>query len=93
MIPIIRGFFLVGAVLSVLQGTVLFEVVERRIVAPIFAFYDRQGAPLPALLRDRRVRRAWPILMALVLGALWWFTGTPAGARLLAPRLAPVVAP
>jgi hypothetical protein len=28
---------------------------------------------------DRRVQRGWPLLMSVVLGMMWWWTGTDVG--------------
>lgn len=78
-ITIIRWLLLFGAVTAFLQGTVLFGFVQRRLFQPWLAFNDRHGARVPAVLRDPRVQRGWPLLMAALFGGLWWYSGTPAG--------------
>jgi len=75
----IRWFLLFGAVASLLQGTVLFGFVQRRILGPWLAQAERRGAHVPTAMRDPRLQRAWPLLMTLLFGGLWWYLGTPAG--------------
>jgi len=78
-ISVLRWFFLFGATTSLLQATVLFRFFQRRLFEPWVAFNERLGASVPALMRDPRMQRGWPILMAVIFGALWWFSGTQAG--------------
>jgi len=79
----LRWFLLAAAVLSLLQATVLFRFFERYMFAPWFRLNERLGAQIPLLMRDARVRRAWPLFMTVVLLTLWWFLGTPAGRDIL----------
>ena len=75
----IRWFFLIGAVLSLLQATILFDVFQRYVIQPWFRVNERMGARVPRIMSDQRFQRIWPAFMAIVLGAIWWGTGTPAG--------------
>jgi hypothetical protein len=71
----VRWFLLAVAVLGLLQATVLFGFYER--------LTNRLGDRVPAVMRDARVRRAWPLFKTILVLALWWFFGTPAGRDLL----------
>jgi hypothetical protein len=79
IISIIRWFFFIGAVMSFLQATVLFAFFQRFLFKPWFRMNERMGASIPSFMRDPRFQRAWPLFMAVVLGTLWWISGTPAG--------------
>ena len=82
-ISIIRWVLLASAGLNVLQATVLFRILQRRIVRPWFEASARAGTPVPAVVRDERMQRAWPALMAAFCLAAWWYLGTAAGAALV----------
>ena len=79
IITAIRWFFLVGAVLSFLQATVLFSFFQRRLLEPWFRLNERVGGRVPRVMQDRRFQRAWPLLMTVIFGMMWWLTGTVAG--------------
>ena len=79
IITAIRSFFLVGAVLSLLQATILFNVFQRWLIEPWFRLNERVGGSVPRFMRDRRFQRGWPLLLAGVFGLLWGVTGTVAG--------------
>ena len=79
VIAAIRWFFLSGAIISLLQATVLFNAFQRYLFQPWFRMSDRVGAAVPRIMRDRRFQRGWPLLMTLAFGAIWWVTGTAAG--------------
>jgi hypothetical protein len=79
IVTAIRWFFLVGAVLSFLQATVLFSFFQRRLIEPWFRLNERAGGRIPPVIQDRRFQRGWSLFMTVVLGVIWWFTGTVAG--------------
>jgi hypothetical protein len=79
IITAIRWFFLIGAVLSFLQATVLFGVFQRWFIEPWFRLNERVGGRIPPVMKDRRFQRGWPLLMTVVFGVMWWLTGTVAG--------------
>jgi hypothetical protein len=58
---------------------------QRRFMEPMLRLASK-GQPLPAILRDPRVSRAWNSIVVLLLFLLWWFLGTPAAMRLLGRR-------
>jgi hypothetical protein len=78
-ITALRWFLVVAAVVSFLQATLLFGLFQRYVFQPWFRLSERRGARVPALLRDPRIHRAWPLFMTVVFVALWWLSGTPAG--------------
>ena len=82
-ILIVRYALLGSAILSLLQATLLFHAFQRRVFQPWFAMSERMGRPVPPIMRDERLHRAWPLLMTAVLTGMWWYTGTPAGIALL----------
>lgn len=82
-IAILRWVLLISVVLNILQATVLFSFFERRIFQPWVALNERRGAKVPRAMRNERIRRSWPWFMAVVLLALWWYFGTPAGMSFL----------
>jgi hypothetical protein len=63
----IRWLVLGGAVIGLLQGTLLFHFFDRHFRGPW-----PHGAQHPR-------RRALPLLASAVLVALWWYLGTPSG--------------
>ena len=79
MVVAIRWFFLIGALLSLLQATILFDVFQRVVIQPWFRLNERLGASVPRMMSDQRFQRGWPALMAIVFAVIWWVTGTPAG--------------
>lgn len=79
IVTAIRWFFLVGAVLSFLQATVLFSFSQRWLIEPWFRLNERAGGRIPRVMQDRRFQRGWSLFMAVVLGVIWWLTGTAAG--------------
>lgn len=80
MLRLVRGFFLFGAVLSLLQATILHGFIQRRVTEPWLRSNARMGGrDVPAFMRDSRVQRAWALLMTIVFGGLWWLTGSAAG--------------
>ena len=82
-VEIVRWVLLASVGLNLLQATVLFGAYQRRVLRPWAALNERAGARVPAVMRDARVQRAWPLLMAAALLAAWWYLGTPAGAEAL----------
>ena len=62
-----------------LQATLLFGFFQRRLMEPWLRLNERAGGRVPSLVRDPRVQRGWALLMSLVLGLLYWFSGTAAG--------------
>ncbi len=83
LIAAFRWFTLTGAVLSFLQATVLFGVSRRWLIDPWLRYAEHAGGKIPPLMRDARFQRGWPLFMSVFLGALWWWTGTPAGLAFL----------
>lgn len=83
VITALRWFLLFGAVSSFLQATVLFGVTQRWLVEPWRRHAERAGGQIPRLMLDARLQRGWPLFMSIVFGALWWWTGTPAGLAFL----------
>ena len=79
-LAIVRWVLLASTVINLLQATLLFDTFQRRIFEPWFAMSERRGGHVPAIMRDTRMHRAWPLLMAALFFGLWWFTGTPGGA-------------
>jgi hypothetical protein len=79
IVTAIRWFFLVGAVLSFLQATVLFSFFQRWLIQPWLRLNERAGGRIPPLMQDRWFQRGWPLLTAVVFGVMWWLTGTAAG--------------
>ena len=77
-IVVVRWLLLAAAVTSLLQATLLFNFFQRRLINPWLALNERQGARVPALMRDPRMQRGWPLLTAILFGTLWWFLGTQA---------------
>jgi hypothetical protein len=73
----------VSVVINVLQATVLFNFFQRRVFEPWYALSERKGGRVPAIMRDERMHRFWPLLVAIVFVALWWYFGTPSGVALL----------
>ena len=82
-VEIVRWVLLASVVLNLLQATVLFGAFQRRAFRPWAALNERAGARVPVPMRDARMQRAWPFLMAAALLAAWWYLGTPAGADTL----------
>jgi hypothetical protein len=75
-ITAIRWVLLVCAVLNLLQASVgigLTRWMMRRIGV------ERSTDPAARLLASPLFQRGWPILMAIVFLAGWWWLGTPAG--------------
>ena len=85
-LEIVRWVIFAVAILSLLQATILFRPFQRYLFDPWVAFNERAGGQIPAFYRDERFQRGWPLLMAALLIALWWFLGTPAGANFLLQR-------
>ena len=79
IITAIRWFLLVGAVLSLLQATILFNVFQRWLIEPWLRLNERVGGTVPRFLRDQRFQRGWPLFMAVALGLMWWLSGTVEG--------------
>ena len=86
LISVVRWVLLVGIVTNVLQATVLFEWFQRAIVGRWAAMAERMGRPLPPLLLNRRLQRAFLILNVIVFLVVWWFLGTPTGVAFFFPR-------
>jgi hypothetical protein len=82
-IGIIRWVLLASALLNILQATLLFDFFERRVFQPWFSLSERVGGRVPEVMRDKRMHRIWPILMAVVFLGLWWYLGTADGVALL----------
>ena len=79
-LPYIRVILLIAAVTAVLQATVLNRLIQRTVFDRWIAFGARIGQPMPARpFPDPRLARAFPLLMALVFLAVWWFLGTADG--------------
>ena len=79
VISALRWFFLVGAITGLLQATVFYRVIRRRVLEPFFRFNERLGGKIPSLMRDARIQRMWLLFTTLVFAVLWWFAGTPMG--------------
>jgi len=82
-ITILRWVIVASVVLNILQATLLFDLFQRRLFKPWVAMNERAGGRVPAIMRDERMHRLWPLLMAVLLIAAWWYLGTPAGVELL----------
>ena len=86
LINALRWVLLVGIVANLLQATLLFEWFQRVIVNRWAAMAERMGRPLPPLMLNRRLQRAFMILNVVVFFAIWWFLGTPTGAKFFLGR-------
>jgi len=82
MVSFIRWFLLIGAVLSLLQATLLFGVTQR-MIEPWYRLNERAGGQIPRYLRDRRFQRGWLLFMSIVFGTFYWLSGTAAGSAWL----------
>ncbi|MGI8508210.1 MAG: hypothetical protein ACR2MQ_02670 [Gemmatimonadaceae bacterium] len=82
-LSVIRWVLLVSAGINLLQATVLFHHAQRWIVQPWLEASAHAGREVPASMRDKRVQRAWPLFMAALFFAGWWYLGTAAGAAAL----------
>ena len=76
------------SVLALLTATVLDGVMMRHVVHPMLGLVQRRGgAPvtLPAFLRfmieHAWARRAYHLVFAVVLFAVWWYLGSAEGAN------------
>ncbi|HEX3159752.1 MAG TPA: hypothetical protein VHQ45_14625 [Gemmatimonadaceae bacterium] len=76
---IIRWGLLAAAALSVLQATLLQAAFQRWIFQPWLMLNERAGARVPLIVRSARMHRTWPLFMAFLFLALWWYLGTPDG--------------
>jgi hypothetical protein len=78
----IRCVLLFAAITAILQATILFRWVQRNFISRWLALGERLGQPAPpASFTNERVQRIFPLLMACVFLAMWWYLGTPAGAQ------------
>ena len=77
----VRWFFLIGAVMSFLQATLLHSFFHRYVLAPWLGKAGAHGGGVPDIIRDPRFQRVWPLLMTALFGFMWWYTGTPVGRR------------
>lgn len=85
-LSILRWVLLASAVINLLQATVLFHQAQRWIMQPWFEVSARAGRRAPAVMRDKRMQRAWPLFMAALFFAAWWYLGTAGGAAAVAAR-------
>ncbi len=79
-LPAIRVILLIAVITAVLQATVLNRWVQRVVFDRWIALGERLGQP--ASMRSfpgLRMARAFPLLMAAIFFALWWYLGTTAG--------------
>ena len=89
-LPTIRIIFLVAAITAFLQATVLNGWVQRNILDRWVAFGERvtqvqSTRPFP----DPRIARIFPLFMAVLFVAVWWFLGTATGVDWAREHLAP----
>jgi hypothetical protein len=82
-IAVLRWVLLAGAVVNLLQATVLARASRRWLLQRWLARVERVGATVPPLLRDERVLRGLALAVGAVLLAAWWYLGTSAGAAAL----------
>jgi hypothetical protein len=76
LLPIVRVILLIAAVTAVLQATVLNGWIQRAIFNRLASF----GQPASARrFPDPRMARVFPLFMALVFLAVWWYLGTAGG--------------
>jgi len=79
-IPTIRIVLLVAMLTAVLQATVLHGWIQRTLFDRWAALGERLGQSPPTRpFPDPRLTRAFPLVMAVVFLALWWYLGTQAG--------------
>ena len=79
-LPALRILFLVAAITAVLQATVLNGWVQRTFFDRWIAFGERMTqSPSKRRFPDPRLARIFPLFMAAVFLALWWYLGTAAG--------------
>jgi hypothetical protein len=82
VLPMLRWIMLLAAVTAILQATILFRWVQRNFINRWLALGERLGQPAPpAAFTNERAQRIFPLLMAVVFLALWWYLGTPAGVQ------------
>ena len=87
-LPIIRVILLIAALTAVLQATVLNGWIQRTVFDRWVALGARLGQPVPTRpFPDPRLARAFPLFMALVFLALWWYLGTADGVSWAAGHL------
>jgi hypothetical protein len=80
LLSIVRWICLASIVIALLQATVLYGLFRRYLFEPWVAIGERRGGrPLPALLQDSRLQRAWCLVNAVLFGIVWWYLGTPSG--------------
>jgi hypothetical protein len=80
VLTLVRWICLASVALNLLQATVLAGAFRKYLFEPWVSFGERHGGrPLPPLLKDARLHRAWSLLNALIFAAAWWYLGTPAG--------------
>jgi hypothetical protein len=80
VLTVVRAICFVSIVLNLLQATVFAGQFRRYLFDPWVAFGEKRGGrPLPPLLKDARVHRAWALLNAVLFAAAWWYLGTPEG--------------
>lgn len=79
-LPVLRAILLFGVVTNVLQGTILFDWVQRAIIGRWLALGQRRGqSARPAAFTSARMQRVFSLLAAVVFLGIWWFLGTPSG--------------
>ena len=79
-LPAIRVFLLIAVITAVLQATVLNRWVQRVVFDRWIALGERLGQPASGRpFPDPRMARVFPLLMAAIFLALWWYLGTAAG--------------
>ena len=81
-LPALRIVVLVAAVTAVLQATILNGWVQRTVFDRWVAFGERMTqSPARGRFPDPRLARIFPLVMAAVFLALWWYLGTAAGVK------------
>jgi hypothetical protein len=82
LLPVVRVILLIAAVTAVLQATVLNGWAQRAIFNRLATF----GQPASARrFPDPRMARVFPLFMALVFLAVWWYLGTAGGVNWVRP--------
>jgi hypothetical protein len=90
LLHLIRTYVLVLGVLAALCGLVLDGVLVRRVWQPLTRYLEaRSPGPVQYppgmrfMLTHAWARRAYNLVFAALMAVVWWYLGTPAGARLV----------
>ena len=89
-LPALRIILLIASITAVLQATVLNGWVQRAIFDRWLATAERiSGTAARRPFPDPRAARIFPLFMAAVFLAMWWYLGTAAGVEWASTHLGP----